>query len=64
MNGPVRYFRLWLAMARYGLSRELAFRVNFLVKVGVEVLWLGILLVFYDVVLTHTGSGEVAGRDV
>jgi ABC-2 type transport system permease protein len=49
-----RYLRLWLAFARYGLLRELTFRTNFLVKVFVEVLWLGVLLVFYDTVFTQT----------
>ena len=34
--------------------RELAFRGNFLVKVVVEVLWLGILLVFYHTVFAQT----------
>ena len=32
------------AFARFSLAREMAFRGNFLVKVFVEVLWLGILL--------------------
>jgi len=36
------------------LLRELAFRTNFLVKIVVEVLWLGILLVFYDTVFQQT----------
>jgi ABC-2 type transport system permease protein len=49
-----RYGRLLLALARYGLARELAFRGNFLVKVGVEVLWLAILLIFYDTIFTQT----------
>jgi ABC-2 type transport system permease protein len=49
-----RYFRLLGAFARYGLARELAFRGNFLIKISVEVLWLGILLVFYRTVFTQT----------
>jgi ABC-2 type transport system permease protein len=49
-----RYCRLWLAFARYGLTRELAFRGNFLVKVTVEALWLVILLIFYDTVFAKT----------
>lgn len=49
-----RYFRLILALARYGMLRELAFRSNFLVKIAVEVLWLGILVVFYRTVFTQT----------
>jgi ABC-2 type transport system permease protein len=43
----IRYLRLIAAFARFGLATEMAFRVNFLVKLVVEVLWLGILLVFY-----------------
>ncbi len=42
-----RYLRLFAAFARFGLAGEMAFRVNFLVKLLVEILWLGILLVFY-----------------
>jgi ABC-2 type transport system permease protein len=49
-----RYCRLWLAFARYGLTRELAFRGNFVVKVTVEALWLAILLIFYDTVFAKT----------
>jgi ABC-2 type transport system permease protein len=46
-------------MARYTLSRELAFRGNFLVKVSVEVLWLGIMIAFYRTVYARTTN--VAG---
>ncbi len=49
-----RYFRLLGGLARYTLSREMAFRGNFLVKVSVEVLWLGILLAFYRTVFAKT----------
>jgi ABC-2 type transport system permease protein len=49
-----RYFRLWFALARYGLIRELTFRGNFLVKISVEVLWLAILLVFYRAVFARS----------
>lgn len=50
----MRYFRMIGALARYSLSREMAFRGNFLVKISVEVLWLGILLVFYRVIFAKT----------
>ena len=49
-----RYFRLMGSLARYTLTRELAFRGNFLVKVSVEVLWLGILVAFFRVVFART----------
>ena len=49
-----RYFRLLGHLGRYTLNRELAFRGNFLVKVSVEVLWLGILVAFYKTVFART----------
>jgi ABC-2 type transport system permease protein len=54
MDTPVRYLRLYLALARFGLAREFAFRMNFLVKVSVEIIWLGILLAFYGIVFSKT----------
>jgi ABC-2 type transport system permease protein len=54
MSGPGRYFRLLLALARYSLAREMAFRANFLARVAVEVLWLSLLLVFYRTVFART----------
>ncbi len=54
MTAVARYFRLLAALARYSLAREMAFRGNFLAKVTVEVIWLGILLVFYRTVFTQT----------
>jgi ABC-2 type transport system permease protein len=54
MGTPLRYLRLYLALARFGLAREFAFRANFLVKVSVEILWLGILLAFYRIVFSKT----------
>jgi ABC-2 type transport system permease protein len=61
MTSAARYFRLVVALARYSLARELAFRGNFLVKVAVEVIWLGILLVFYRTIFAQTRY--VAGWD-
>jgi len=54
MGAISRYLRILWALARYGLVRELAFRGNFLIKIAVEILWLGILLVFYRTVFTKT----------
>jgi ABC-2 type transport system permease protein len=56
LTSIARYFRLWRALARYSLTRELAFRFNFLIKVFVELLWLTILLVFYHTVFTKTDN--------
>jgi len=41
-----RYIRFWLSLAKFSLLGEMAFRGNFLVKIFVELLWLGILLLF------------------
>jgi len=49
-----RYVRLMLALGRFSLLRELAFRTNFLAKISVEVLWLGILILFYETVFSKT----------
>ena len=49
-----KYLRLLGALARYTLSREMAFRGNFLVKVSVEVLWLAILIAFYRTIFART----------
>jgi ABC-2 type transport system permease protein len=54
MTGALRYLRLLLAFSRFGLAREMAFRGNFLAKVAVELLWLAILLAFYQTVFTKT----------
>jgi viologen exporter family transport system permease protein len=56
MTGPGRYFRLFAAFARFGLAQEMAFRANFLIKLVVEALWLGILLIFYDVIFSRTDT--------
>jgi ABC-2 type transport system permease protein len=49
-----KYFSLLGNLARFTLAREMAFRGNFLVKVSVEVIWLGILLAFYETVFART----------
>src|SRR6516225_3473159 len=49
-----KYVRLLGHLGHYTLNRELAFRGNFLVKVSVEVLWLGILVAFYKTVFART----------
>lgn len=50
----MRYLRLQLAFMRFSLAQELAFRGNFLAKVFVELLWLAIVLAFYQVVFAKT----------
>ncbi|MFM7148407.1 MAG: ABC-2 family transporter protein, partial [Gemmataceae bacterium] len=61
MTGFGRYFRLFSAFARFGLASEMSFRANFLVKLAVEALWLGILILFYDLIFQRTQN--VAGWD-
>lgn len=56
MAEAARYLRLLGHLARYTLSRELAFRGNFLVKISVEVLWLFILVAFYRTVFARTST--------
>lgn len=59
LGGLGRYLRLLAHLGRYTLTRELAFRGNFLVKISVEILWLGIMVAFYRTVFARTNS--VAG---
>src|SRR2546430_7503523 len=54
MHALSRYLRLWFALGRFGLIRELAFRGNFLVKITVEMLWFAILLIFWETVYAQT----------
>lgn len=61
MAGPGRYVRLLLAFARFTLASEMAFRLNFLIKLTVEALWLAILILFYQLIFQRTES--VAGWD-
>ena len=56
MGGPIRYLRLFFAFARFGLATEMAFRANFLVKIFVEMLWLGMLLMALGVVSVLSSS--------
>jgi ABC-2 type transport system permease protein len=63
MTGPTRYFRLFVAFARFGLASEMAFRANFLVKLLVEILWLGIMLIFYWKLFENTTNIAGWSRD-
>lgn len=56
MRRAARYFRLFGAFGRFCLVNEMAFRGNFVMKVLVEVLWLGILLIFYQTLFTYTSK--------
>jgi ABC-2 type transport system permease protein len=50
----LRYLKLWFSLARFSLLGELAFRGNFLLKASVELLWLGLLLLFNFTVFSET----------
>lgn len=54
-----RYFRLYSALAKYSFTRELSFRGNFIAKIAVEIIWLGLMLVFYNTIFRQ--SATVAG---
>jgi ABC-2 type transport system permease protein len=54
MKNAAKCFRLLGSLASFTLAREMAFRGNFLVKVSVEVIWLGIMLAFYETVFGRT----------
>ncbi len=52
--GLGRYARIAWCFARNGLVRELSFRTNFIVTVISEILWLGMMLVFVEVIFRNT----------
>jgi ABC-2 type transport system permease protein len=56
MQSLTKYPRLLASLARYTLAREMAFRGNFLVKVAVEVIWMGIMLAFYETIYGRTNN--------
>jgi ABC-2 type transport system permease protein len=58
---PWRYPRLYLAFARFDLASEMSFRVNFVAKLSVELLWLFMLVMFYELIFQRTNL--VAGWD-
>jgi ABC-2 type transport system permease protein len=63
MGGISRYLRLMAAFARFGLANELAFRANFLVKIVVEILWLAILILYFDMIFTKTPMVATWNKD-
>jgi viologen exporter family transport system permease protein len=52
----LRYIRLLGSLARFSLLGEMAFRGNYLLKVAVEVLWLCLLLLFYNTIYSRTSA--------
>lgn len=51
-----RYCRIFAALMRYCLAREMSFRANFIIYALTELLWLALLIVFYKVIFSRTQS--------
>jgi len=56
MNVLVRYFRIYAALWRNSVMREMIFRANFLLWIIVDLLWFGLQLCFISVIYLHTES--------
>ncbi|MEO6876725.1 MAG: ABC-2 family transporter protein [Opitutaceae bacterium] len=54
-----RYFQIWLASARYSVTRTLMFRFDFFLWAVVELFWMTVNLLLVSVIYEHTKS--VAG---
>jgi len=63
MRTLAKYLHLLGKLASYTLAREMAFRGNFLVKVSVEVIWLGIMLAFYETIFARTKTVASWSKD-
>ena len=50
------YLRIWLASARYSITRTLMFRGDFIVWSLVEFFWMSVNLLIIDVLYQHTAS--------
>jgi len=51
-----RYLRLWLACARYSLTRAMMFRFDFLMWALVELFWMGVNIALISIIYLHTDS--------
>jgi ABC-2 type transport system permease protein len=56
MQSLSRYARLFWSFGRFSLLNEMAFRANYLLKVVVELMWLGMMLIFYKTIFARTSS--------
>ena len=50
------YLRLWLACARYSITRTMMFRFDFLMWGLVELFWMGVNVALVSVIYEHTDS--------
>jgi ABC-2 type transport system permease protein len=56
MTSTTRYARILACFVRNGLVRELSFRTNFIITVISEMLWLGMMLIFVEVIFHYTSN--------
>ena len=54
VSGGGGYLRLYWFLVSACMIRELSFRVNFLVRCATHLLWLSLMLVFFQVIFRHT----------
>ncbi len=54
ISGWKRYARVYLALWRNSVVREMGFKVNFLLWIVVELLWFALQLSFFGVLYSHT----------
>jgi ABC-2 type transport system permease protein len=54
MSQLFKYLRLFAAFGRFSLLSEMAFRANYLLKAIVEILWIVLLLLFYQTIFRQT----------
>jgi len=59
MEPLARYFRIWIASARYSLTRATMFRVDLFIWATVELLWISVNVCVIAVIYSHTKT--VAG---
>ncbi len=52
----MNYLRIWLACARYSITRTLMFRGDFLVWSLVELFWMSVNVLTISIIYQHTGS--------
>ncbi|MCX6894141.1 MAG: ABC-2 family transporter protein [Verrucomicrobia bacterium] len=56
MNTLNRYLTIYAALWKNSVTRELGFKTNFLLWIGVEILWFALQLVFIGVLYQHTDT--------
>ena len=52
----LHYLKVWLASARYSVTRTMMFRGDFLVWSLVEFFWMGVNVLMVSVIYRHTDS--------